>query len=49
MLQEVICSAGIIKALIFFILGAYVFKDILAPTGIETAWEIFIFVHGVLL
>jgi len=58
MLQDVIYSAGVTNALVFFIIvgatlfayvfralgGDYVVEDILAAAGIETAWEILVFV-----
>jgi tripartite ATP-independent transporter DctM subunit len=58
MLQDVIHSAGVTNALVFFIIigatlfayvfralgGDYVVEDILAASGIDTAWEILIFV-----
>jgi tripartite ATP-independent transporter DctM subunit len=58
MLQDVIYSAGVTNALVFFIIigatffayvfralgGDYIVEDILAASGIDTAWEILIFV-----
>jgi tripartite ATP-independent transporter DctM subunit len=58
MLQDVIYSAGVTNALVFFIIigatifayvfralgGDYIVEDILAAAGIDTAWEILIFV-----
>jgi TRAP-type mannitol/chloroaromatic compound transport system permease large subunit len=58
MLQDVIYSAGVTNALVFFIIigatffayvfralgGDYIVEEILAATGIDTAWEILIFV-----
>jgi tripartite ATP-independent transporter DctM subunit len=58
MLKDVIYSAGVTNALVFFIIigatlfayvfralgGDYIVEDILAASGIDTAWEILIFV-----
>jgi tripartite ATP-independent transporter DctM subunit len=58
MIQDVIYSAGVTNALVFFIIigatffayvfralgGDYIVEDILAASGIDTAWEILIFV-----
>jgi tripartite ATP-independent transporter DctM subunit len=58
MLQDVIYSAGVTNALVFFIIigatffayvfralgGDYIVEEILAASGIDTAWEILIFV-----
>jgi hypothetical protein len=41
-LPDAICSAGVINALVFFIIGATVFEDVPAPAGIAAAWEILV-------